>query len=118
MRISDEVCVTLDAGGEDIKGFFPSLSDPAMSKAIRTLMRNRMQIRRGGAQDRTLDAREEFFDTTCRRLENVEAKNDAGEYVDVCSMDGWQSRVPLNWKSSFASYFEERAVLNEDDRGN
>lgn len=123
VKLGQEVCVTMptDASGdEEIRAYFPPYDDAKMLRAVKKLMSSRMKQRRGMLpKDRTAEARVEFFDETCLRVENVEYPVGDGTYAPLTSdVEGWRDKIPDSWKASFASNFEEKVTLTESDRKN
>ena len=119
VKLSEEICVVIEQGGEDVKAYFPPGDDPLMIAAVKKLVSTRTKARRGGSVvDKSFDARCTFFDSQCIRVENVEAKNAEGQYVPIVQIESWKGKIPPNWKLSFAIHFEEQATLSEDQVGN
>jgi len=119
VRLNQDIRVTIDVGGEEATFVFPAWSDPKLQKAIDRMIENRVEFRRNRPVDQGYDQRVIFFDSMCQSCENVTDLNEAGEEVDVMTLDGWKKRIPPGWKVSCAAQFEERgANLSEDERGN
>ena len=116
VRLSDEQCIVLPVGNEDIRAYFPPADDPEMVRAVRKLFADRGTTGRGGnALVKMFDARIRFFDSQCSRVENAEAKNETGEYVPLCDLADWKEKFPSQYKVSIALQFEEQATLTGDE---
>ena len=116
VRLSDEISVSILIGDEEVTGVFPGYSNPEMNEAIKALATGRMTTGRGGQpRDKTYDARIRFFNSMCLRMVNVEGPDGQALTPDT---ENWRTLIPVNWKASFAIFFEEKATLTDDDVGN
>jgi hypothetical protein len=90
---------------------FPPDSDPEFQRELRILMESRFKIRGGRFKDHSSEAEVRFFDRCCRRIWPIKIN---GQVV-TNTVPGWQKQVPLRLKLSFAKYFQETMVENEED---
>ncbi len=116
VRLSDEVAVSILVGDEEVTAYFPGYDNPEMGEAIKKLLGGRFAAGKGGrVADRSFEARVQFFNKMCTRLEGVED----GEGQPLApTVEGWKQKIPPNWKASFATYFEEKSQLSGDDEVN
>lgn len=115
VKLSEEIKVSILIGDDEVTAVFPGYGNAEMATAIKTLATGRMSTGRGGVKDKTYDARIRFFNTMCQRVENVEGEDGKPLSSDT---EGWRNLIPVNWKASFAIFFEEKATLTDDDVGN
>ena len=116
-----EVVITLDGSeDEEIHAFFPARGSDELAKALRSLRAPMLSSRTPRAASKRLHgARIAFFDTYCRRVENVDYINEKDEQVPLTpDVDGWQGMIDDDIKLSFVQYFEGRTVLSKSDVGN
>jgi hypothetical protein len=118
IQLGSEQCVIIEVGGQEIKSWFPPCDDEAFMDAQRRLLSGRIRMVRGGrnnVRDVSTQAREKFYDETCVRIEGVNDRD--GQPLD-CTAAGWQKKIPINWKVSFTSAFEEQQTLTDEDQKN
>ena len=121
LGVEDETKVAILIGDEEVTAVFPPQGDAELNEAIKKLATSRQSVNRGGnVKDTSFEARLRFFNTQCRRIENVEGPDGkplCGEPGGSNTPD-WRKMVPPNWKVSFALFFEEKATLSAADVGN
>lgn len=111
----EEVKVAILVGDEEVTAIFPPHGDGEFNEAIKKLATSRQKTNRGGMpQDTSFEARVRFFNTQCRRVENVEGPD--GPLTP--ETPDWRKLIPVNWKVSFSLFFEEKATLSSDEVGN
>ena len=120
IRLDENVRVKIQVGDEEVTAVFPGYDSPEMIQATQKLLSGRFVMARGGRapQDKSFDARVRFFDSVVLDIEGVEVPDGTGGFMAMGEAENWKARVPANWKVSFASQFEEKSALNEEDRGN
>jgi hypothetical protein len=66
--------------------------------------------------NRSTDARIEFFDRQCARVDTLEEPNSDGGTNNIMETDGWQKKVPVEIKVAIiAQAFEEKESLSPED---
>lgn len=121
--LGKEVCVSISLDGteeQEIRAYFPAHDDPKTIRAIRKLKAATFTARSNARLlEKMHEARVDFFDAQCLRVEGVVFENEKGELVPLTpDISDWQDRLSPAWKASFASYFEERTALSATDAGN
>ena len=109
------VRVKIEVEDNDIYFQFPSYTDPRMHDGIKKLCSSRVPAIRAGRRTQRLDLhgpREKFFDDFCEDVEGVEL---GGEVLNAASDPEWKTKIPVQWKYTVASYFEEGEALTAED---
>ena len=103
---------------DDVVGVFPAMNTPEMMNAIKDFQNERFteDMRTGQVRNNVRPASMRFFDRTCERFENVMFTEDKKFTPE--EVENWKNEVPPHWKTSFASNFQERAVVTDTERGN
>jgi hypothetical protein len=122
VRLGKEISVTIAVQGERVTAHFPPYSDETMKAAIRKLISSRPAFADllGRDTEAAFDARVAFFDGACLRVDGIEDDDGQGNYVALTAehFPDWKDRVPDNLKVSWASEFEEKFRLTEEQKGN
>jgi len=139
--VGKNVRITIATGhpGGNPTYIFPALDDKRVDKALRKFNETRISMSRRGRmpEDRSYEARIEMFDEICLGVENSGAivgtygENDpevqSGEAevgddkvlpLQEAYPTDWKDHVIGSHKTSCCSYFEEKGILTEEDRGN
>lgn len=126
--VGQDIRITVASGSdEDPIYVFGPYTDPKMRAAIKQLGSTRVEYRKNRPVDKSYDRRIEFFDATCKGVENfgVVSVTGPGEDDEVLPLteayaerERWLAIVPDNHKTSCAAHFEERGTLTEDEQGN
>ena len=117
VRATEHIRVEVPIGDEEVVFLFPGWKDEKLQKAIRRLVTGRQEIKRNQVKDVSQEARIAFFDSMALDVENYEDQDAAGIWVPVraATHPGWKDLIPASWKTSCASFFEERNVLQQED---
>lgn len=114
VTLGKNVRVSVTVGDEDVVFVFPPYD--RMQGAIKTLITSR--IRGRGARQRldVIAPRVRFVDQNLEGIENVEYQDEKGESKPLSSkVKGWLDKIPVSWKSTAASFFEEGEALSEEE---
>lgn len=115
-RIEAERRITIDlkSGGPDPVLI---LREPTEKELI-DFLKSRWPRRGNKVEDNGIEARRRFIDLLLVGCEEIEVKVDGNWIVLTPSLTGWKERIPLNWKISAASKFEEQETLSPEDEKN
>jgi hypothetical protein len=111
----EETRVAILIGDEEVVAIFPPQGDSELNAAIKKLATSRQSQKGQGVKDTSFEARTRFFNTQCRRVENVEGPDGNPLSAETAN---WREIIPANWKVSFALFFEEKATLSVEEVGN
>ena len=114
VRLSSSVRVSFEVDDETVVVVFPSYDDPAFQGSRWTTSSGKRG--RTNVTSQLYEARVAFFDETAVDIENVEFEGTDGDQVLSRDVPGWKDKVPVQWKATAASYFEETQVLSEEER--
>jgi len=119
VRLGDEIWVTIYVGDEAVKTKFPAYDDPDMHTAINELIRDKVRGRGTRTRIEVIEPRIRFYNKVAQDVEGIQFKDTDGKIKSLSGKtEGWKSRVPDNWKSSTASYFEETEALSKEEAKN
>lgn len=114
--LEENVRISVTVGDEQVVFIFPPYD--GMRMEIKELATSRI---RGRGLKQRMDihgARERFVDKTLLDIENVNYRDEKGEAKPLNNkVKDWKTKIPFNWKSSAASFFEESEVLSEEEVG-
>ena len=125
VNLSGDVKVPFDMGNDTCVFVFPPFHSKKYTRNVGRLLKNRMIFQGAEMKDQALETRIEFFDETVIGVEGLEINDIEGSPIEVGpgmdlervppTEDGnkaqvWTDLVPLDWKVSICSVFEEKRV--------
>ncbi|MDP6739686.1 MAG: hypothetical protein QF404_06685 [Planctomycetota bacterium] len=120
MLISKEtVCsyiVDTPAGPEELKFWFPGALEPEFQAGKKKFLDSRIVQKGRRMVNRSLDARIQFFDRWCRKVQLLEEIDADGQRVNIMDGPDWKSKVDVVIKAAVVSQnFEEKESLTAED---
>lgn len=112
-----ELTADLPGGGtEKIKFTFPGVTDTSFQRGKKKHLDSRTATKGRRPIARWAEARIEFFDKFCERVDTLEERDAEGTVRNIMDGKDWLSKIDVNWKAGIVGeHFEEKESMTAED---
>jgi len=108
--------VDTSEGPESLTFTVPGPTDPEFQRGKKKFLDSRIVQKGRRMVNRSIDARIDFFDKWCTRVDTLEEEKPDGSVVNIMDGDGWLAKVDVVMKCAVvAQHFEEKESLTAED---